>query len=64
MVKYKIIFFGYGGSLYDAFPYGVILEDLEADDQMDCFKYLEFLNSKDLLRKDLKFVVLPVFVVA
>jgi len=64
MIKYKIFFFGYGGSVFDAFLYGIIPEDLEGVEQTDCFAYLALLNRKGLLRKDLKFTVLPIFAIA
>ena len=64
MLKYRIFFCGYGGSLYDACKNDIFGEDydIEFDSVELAASYIEMVGKGDFnLRKDLTYVILPVF---
>ena len=67
MIKYRIFHIGYAGALHDSCSCGVFddefgRKDYNFDTQADCAESLRVWNVCGWLRKDLTFVILPVFV--
>lgn len=58
-LKYKLFFIGYGGMICNAFENNVVAEDLESDTPEEMEDMVNHLHG---LRKDLKYVILPVLV--
>lgn len=59
MIKYRIYFFGFGGTLFDAYKFDVIAEDEYFDTMQEAIEGLAAMHG---LRTDLTFTIMPVFI--
>ncbi len=61
MLKYRVFFQSFVGTLYDAYTNNVIDVELEEDSIEEVAYCLKHWDARGELRKDLTFVILPVY---
>lgn len=61
MIQYKIFHLGYGGTLYNSEEVIFEMSELNFDTDKEAFDFLRLREAMGELRKDLTFIVLPVY---